>query len=189
MELLTELNEHEKEIAYYGTIGKGLELPDKSSHAYRQREVVSSKVKKTLSDEWSVRSKGRYNRSSKQRLKRNHTLAPLRLSECKTNFEQSTAWSNRHTFDTCRSTLKLNQLYNARTMELLSRSLRKPGWPTIEHDTKPISKDDHGRPVLHEDKLQGSKDIVLERSIYTSTQDEICKHSFSREGRYSWMKN
>ena len=86
--LLTELNEHEKEIAYYGTIGKGLELPDKSSHAYRQREVVSSKVKKTLSDEWSVRSKGRYNRSSKQRLKRNHTLAPLRLSECKTNFEQ-----------------------------------------------------------------------------------------------------
>ena len=151
--------------------------------------MVSSKVKKTLSDEWSVRSKGRYNRSSKQRLKRNHTLAPLRLSECKTNFEQSTARSNRHTFDTCRSTLKLNQLYNARTMELLSRSLRKPGWPTIEHDTKPISKDDHGRPVLHEDKLQGSKDIVLERSIYTSTQDEICKHSFSREGRYSWMKN
>ena len=74
-------------------------------------------------------------------------------------------------------------------MELLSRSLRKPGWPTIEHDKKPISKDDDGRPVLHEDKLQGSKDIVLERSIYTSTQDEICKHSFSREGRNSWMKN
>ena len=96
LELLTELNEHEKEIAYYGTIGKGLELPDKSSHAYRQREVVSSKVKKTLSDEWSVRSKGRYNRSSKQRLKRNHTLAPLRLSESKTNFEQITGWSNRH---------------------------------------------------------------------------------------------
>ena len=43
--------------AYYGTIGKGLELPDKSSHAYRQREVINSKVKKTLSDEWSVESK------------------------------------------------------------------------------------------------------------------------------------
>ena len=93
-------------------------------------------------------------------------MAPLRLSESKTNFEQITGSSNSTHLMHVEVLLKLEQLYNARTMELWSRSLRKPGWPTIEHDTKPISKDDHGRPVLHEDKLQGSKDIVLERSIY-----------------------